>query len=221
MASGCGSFVSRLGNYLLLESKLNSKEAGNQPLPAKLPAYASPVIQAQAKMTNGQIAYVEFFAGTNYLGRDTTASTNAAGMTNIFEQELSGLAPGKYELSARAADTNSPPRTRTSASVTITVADPVPVASTGAWDPGFGYTPALSDTVFLALNDGSDSVSGTFNSLPEGGLIPSAGGSWQISYLANGDAGTVGNDIALTFIPEPSAALLAGLGALLAARRRR
>jgi len=32
-------YVSRLGNYLLLESKLNSKDAANQPLPAKLLVY--------------------------------------------------------------------------------------------------------------------------------------------------------------------------------------
>lgn len=32
-------YVSRLGNYLLLESKLNSKDATNKPLPEKLPVY--------------------------------------------------------------------------------------------------------------------------------------------------------------------------------------
>ena len=32
-------YVSRLGNYLLLESKLNSREAANKPLAEKLPVY--------------------------------------------------------------------------------------------------------------------------------------------------------------------------------------
>jgi len=32
-------YVSRLGNYLLLESKLNSKDAANKPLPMKLQVY--------------------------------------------------------------------------------------------------------------------------------------------------------------------------------------
>ena len=34
-------YVSRLGNYLLLESKLNSREAANKPLAEKLPVYQS------------------------------------------------------------------------------------------------------------------------------------------------------------------------------------
>lgn len=86
---------------------------------------------------------------------------------------------------------------------------------------------AAGDKVFLWLNDSTDAISGNWLGLPEGATIPYGMGQWTLSYnddsagnptgLSNG----LGNDVSLYFVPEPSAALLAGAAALLAAGRRR
>jgi len=66
-----------------------------------------------------------------------------------------------------------------------------------------GYTPSGGDTYLIIANDGSDAVSGTFDGLAEGAMIPNFLGSGldaQISY-AGGD----GNDVVITTsigIPE-------------------
>lgn len=85
-----------------------------------------------------------------------------------------------------------------------------------------GGSPNGGDTFFLFLNGGTDPVSGTFAGLAEGASITVGADIFQISYVANGDSGSVGNDIAVTaIVPEPtSAALLLGGLALLARRRR-
>lgn len=88
-----------------------------------------------------------------------------------------------------------------------------------------GYTPALNDKFFILLNDGTDNISGNLYSgatpLLEGDVLSLGGHTFSISYLDNGDGGTVGNDISLTAIPEPSTAVLGvvGLSALLLRRK--
>jgi autotransporter-associated beta strand protein len=62
---------------------------------------------------------------------------------------------------------------------------------------------AVDDEVVVLLNDGSDPVVGTFAGLPEGAILPIAPGlAIQITYLANGDGGTLGNDIGFTVIED-------------------
>jgi len=88
------------------------------------------------------------------------------------------------------------------------------------------YIPNRNDTFDIWLNDGSDSIlgAGTFTGLPEGSqiAIPETSGGlldndyWLITY-----AGNTGNDIRLTYVPEPSSTLLAGTVVLLALGRRR
>ena len=89
------------------------------------------------------------------------------------------------------------------------------------------YLPAANDTFDIWLNDGGDSITGTFTGLAEGSQIPipeTTGGPgdglnsdyWTITYLGN-----TGNDIRLLYVPEPSSALLAGAAGLLALSRRR
>jgi fibronectin-binding autotransporter adhesin len=87
---------------------------------------------------------------------------------------------------------------------------------------GNGY--ALNSMIFLILNDGTDGVIGAFSNYAQGANVASFGGfDWMISYTANSvtNAFTGGNDVALMAIPEPSVAVLGGLGLLGCLRRRR
>lgn len=89
---------------------------------------------------------------------------------------------------------------------------------------GTGYS--LNDMVFLLVNDSSDAIGGNgfFTGFNQGDIVTNyAGLDWVISYTADsfGNTFTGGNDIALRAIPEPSAALLGGLGVLAMLRRRR
>ncbi len=88
----------------------------------------------------------------------------------------------------------------------------------------FTGTYAVNDMIFILLNDGVDAITGTYSGLAQGAVFTSGGYDWQISYIANSGGSpsfTGGNDIALMAIPEPSAALLGGLGLLALMRRRR
>ncbi|QTN33864.1 autotransporter-associated beta strand repeat-containing protein [Akkermansiaceae bacterium] len=98
--------------------------------------------------------------------------------------------------------------------------------SNGSLATLFSGTYAANDLIFLLLNDDTDAITGTYTGLAQGDVASTYGGfNWQISYVADsvGSSFTGGNDIALmaVVIPEPSAALLGGLGALLLLRRRR
>jgi hypothetical protein len=87
-----------------------------------------------------------------------------------------------------------------------------------------GIDYVLNDVIFLILNDDSDAVAGAFSNYSEGATVGSFGGfEWIISYQADYDNNRFfnGNDVALRAVPEPSAALLGGLGALALLRRRR
>ena len=89
---------------------------------------------------------------------------------------------------------------------------------------------AIGQTFYLLLNDGVDPVVGTFNGLLNGAVVTdSFGDTYTISYFANGDGGTVGNDVSLTVasvVPEPSAVIgclcgAAGIPAGAYSRKRR
>lgn len=59
----------------------------------------------------------------------------------------------------------------------------------------------LGETIIFLLNDGVDPVQGHFTNLPEGTVIQLGGGlALQITYLANGDGGSVANDVAVTVV---------------------
>ncbi len=80
-----------------------------------------------------------------------------------------------------------------------------------------GFIPAQNTSFTILLNDGLDPVSGTFLGAANNQVFFNNGRPYRINY-GGGD----GNDVVLTFVPEPATAgllLLGGLG--LASRRRR
>ena len=99
------------------------------------------------------------------------------------------------------------------------------VSLSGSLDVQFSAgTYAVNDMIFLLVNDSNDTVNGIFTGFNQGDTVTNYGGfDWLISYNADSTTSsfTGGNDIALRAIPEPSASLLAGLGALALLRRRR
>ena len=79
---------------------------------------------------------------------------------------------------------------------------------------------SVGQTFYLVLDSGITPVVGTFgNALQGGTIMDSDGDTFTVSYLANGDGGTLGNDVSLTVaslaatVPEPSTWVLLGLGA--------
>ncbi len=72
------------------------------------------------------------------------------------------------------------------------------------------YGMVVGQVFYIALNDGVDPIVGTFNGLIEGSTVrDNVGDTYTLSYLGNGDAGTLGNDISLTVtgivpVPEPA-----------------
>jgi autotransporter-associated beta strand protein len=91
---------------------------------------------------------------------------------------------------------------------------------TGALINGFNPTP--SDLFFIMLNDGTDSVNGTF---AQGQLITISNVPFQIFYTADSatNSTTGGNDVGVRLVPEPSAWLFiaAGIGITTMLRRRK
>ncbi len=101
------------------------------------------------------------------------------------------------------------------------------VTLSGLLSVTMGYTPAANALFFILANDLSDPIVGTFSNASVDGSIYNLGGQdFRISYFGNQTSPGVGtftggNDVVLTAIPEPSAALLGGLGMLMLLRRRR
>jgi autotransporter-associated beta strand protein len=80
-----------------------------------------------------------------------------------------------------------------------------------------GGTLNIGDHLFIALNSGSNAVTGTFAGLGEGASVTSGLDAFTISYAANGDGGILANDIMLTVtaVPEPSTWLACCLSAIM------
>ena len=85
-----------------------------------------------------------------------------------------------------------------------------------------GFTPQIGDTFFVIVNDGSDSVLGSFANAV-GNMLTIASATFSVDYAADSAGSGIGNDVALTFtaIPEPGALALLGSTALLLGLRRR
>ncbi|MFM9960443.1 MAG: beta-propeller fold lactonase family protein, partial [Planctomycetaceae bacterium] len=65
-----------------------------------------------------------------------------------------------------------------------------------------GFVPVAGNTFTILVNDGTDAITGTFNGLAEGATLSNFLGTGldaKITYVANTDSGSVGNDVVLTF----------------------
>ncbi len=94
---------------------------------------------------------------------------------------------------------------------------------------GAGFAPTAGQNLFVLVNDGTDTITNTFNGLAQNGTGTLGGWNFQISYLGNFDNGnlTGGNDIVLynfSPVPEPASVLaiaVVGMGAIGITRRWR
>jgi len=75
--------------------------------------------------------------------------------------------------------------------------------------------------IVLIENTSASAVTGKFDNVSEGQIV-ALGDEWfqvTYTYVAGGDS--VGNDIALVWVPEPATILLLAIGGLIAAKRRK
>lgn len=142
----------------------------------------------------------------------TLAPGNSPGILNTGNVDLQSGSNLNMEINGTVAGTDYDQLNVTG---TVTLA--------GLLNVSLGYTPAVSDLLFILLNDGTDAVTGTFSGLADGSTFTLGGSEFKISYFADstGNSFTGGNDVALMVVPEPGAALLGSLGVLALLRRRR
>lgn len=132
---------------------------------------------------------------------DVNGNYNQAG---LYTAEINGLSPGSLHDQINVTGT-----------VNITGGS-LATIFTGSY--------SLGNMIFILLNDGGDSITGTYAGLPQDAIFSSGGFDWQISYVAHSEGGpsfSGGNDIALMVVPEPQSAMLASLSLLVLLRRRR
>ncbi len=73
------------------------------------------------------------------------------------------------------------------------------------------FVPVVGNKFTILVNDGSDLITGTFKGLAEGATISNFLGSGfdaTITYVANTDAGSVGNDVVLTVVNTAATPML-------------
>jgi autotransporter-associated beta strand protein len=85
------------------------------------------------------------------------------------------------------------------------------------------YTQNNDDLFFLVVNDGADAISGTFSGVADLSTVTFGSQQFLVSYFGDSltNSFTGGNDFVMQTVPEPSTALLGGLGVLFLLRRRR
>jgi len=167
-----------------------------------------------------------------YSVNNLTGSGNVVGAVTVTNQLANGTTPGTVNfnnltLASLATYTyavNGGGTTADLGNVTGTLA----ITSGAVLDLRQIGTYTQGD-VFTLFSYQAGALSGTFkdtsgNVLADGAHFTAAGGLWEIDYdnLATGINGGTGTDnVTITAIPEPHAALLGGAGLLLLFRRRR
>lgn len=120
----------------------------------------------------------EIAPGTSPEVLDTGNVVFESGST--FNVELDGTTPGP----------NPGGHDQLNVTGTVSIATNVTLLTT------LGYTPAAGDTLVLINNDGADTISGTFNGLPQGTLLTLGTAKFHIVYNHNSGDGNL-NDVAL------------------------
>ena len=162
-------------------------------------------------------------AGGNSIGKLTLGNTN----TGTVGLTLNGT----YQVNLNGSSA-TPSAGMTYSQISVLGALSLNPASSSLLINTTSNTNLASGQVFnIALNDGTEAVSGTFGNLTEGATVTdNLGDTYTISYLANADGGTLGNDISLTVsgvapVPEPATLcgglLLVGAAGWSHRRRRR
>ncbi len=83
--------------------------------------------------------------------------------------------------------------------VIVTSASGVNLSSSPTLNVAVGYTPAAGNVLTIIKNQGGGSVTGTFNNLPQGSLVPISSKLFTISYV-----GGSGHDVVLTATSAPT-----------------
>lgn len=151
------------------------------------------------------------------------ARVSGIGTLGVTTIEAGGtIAPGQSPGTIMTSDFTLAATATYEAEITGAANDTIAV--TGAADVTDGVlnlilsgTYTFGQEFILIDNDGADAIVGLFSGLTEGATAATHEGMDLIASYSMGD----GNDFGLTAIPEPSSALLAGLGALALLRRRR
>ena len=122
-------------------------------------------------------------------GPATSYAPSSLALAGLLNLDLNGASPGlNYDQ--------------------VAVYGVVNLSSTAVVNLTLGFTPAAGQEFYLILNDGSDPIVGTFAAVPDGGsYTDGSGNNWIVNYDGNGDGGPVGNDLKLTFVRKPGAAL--------------
>jgi hypothetical protein len=149
-----------------------------------------------------------FNSGSALAPGTTTPGSEVGGIT--INNNLVMTAGASFEIHIKGA-TPVVAYDQVSVNGTIALGGATLMASLGT------YTPSPSDRFFIALNDGTDAISGTFNNLPNGGTISIGTYTGTISYFGDSatNATTGGNDIVLYgFAAVPESAWLFGMASL-------
>jgi phosphatidylserine/phosphatidylglycerophosphate/cardiolipin synthase-like enzyme len=143
--------------------------------PAQGASFSSPAsitITASASDSDGSIAKVEFFAGSGILGTVTTAP---------YQINWTGVPSGTYSLTAVATDNLG--ATRTSAAVSVTVADQPSNELPSGWSNGdVGTTGAAGASTYSA---------GTFSVTGAGADVWGTADQFQYAYRTLNGNGTI------------------------------
>jgi len=148
-------------------------------------------------------------AGVSALGTFNATGGVSIATGSTFKLDLQAASTGGF-------DNGTNDKLNVTGAISVTGTTTIVLTMTG------GYIPVGGDLFFIALNDGSDAITGTaanFNVLDAGGF------SWTLTTFANAGTGsfTGGNDIALMAVPEPNsiAMLMGSLGMALGLQRFR
>ncbi len=194
-------------NGAILDVSNNTVPGGFQVTGTQTLSGSGTIIGASTIQLNGIVAPGNSGAGV----LSSTGDMNFA-INSILQIDLNGINPG----------TPTPGTNYDQLNVIggVTLAGLLSVDTTG-------YTPNNDNLFFVVVNDGVEAINGAFSNAPEGTTVTLGSQQFAVTYLGNYDtvnsvfSFTGGNDFVMMTVPEPSAALLGGLGALFLLRRRR